>query len=133
MAKKQTSVRVDPADINTILVMVEREEVSDLSEYVRTAVKEKLNPNRISCELSPEIVHEIRRVVETGMYDSEEAFLREAVQRLLYLTKDKAAVRDALLEVVLRDPKFKSAMREYIHEVFVEGFRPPPKPESPPG
>ncbi len=125
--RRQTALRIDPGDYTQIEERVASGEVKDVSGFIRDAIREKLDENRVSVTIEPEIKEGIRKLVEIGAYDSEESFVKEAVQRHLYLSKDKEMVRDVLFTVFLDDPVFKKAMREFIHEVFVEGFRPPPK------
>ena len=128
MAKRSTTIRIDPGDYEKIENLVAAGVAENPSEFVRDAIKERLNPNRVSSELDPEDVNAIRHLVSIGSYDSEDTFVREAVRRLLYIAKDKEMVRETLFNVLQDDPAFKTAMRKYIHEAFGEAFRPPPEP-----
>ncbi|MDD5048057.1 MAG: hypothetical protein PHH09_03945 [Methanoregulaceae archaeon] len=126
MARRPTAIRIDPDDYEQIELKKQSGEIEDVSTYVREAIKERLDENRVSVVLDPTDVRTIRYLVEIGAYDSEESFLREAARRLLYIAKDREMVREALFDVLLDDPAVKTAIQTYIHEVFVEGFRPPP-------
>lgn len=125
--RKQTAVRIDPDSAEEIQKRIDTGEVKDFSKFIRDAIKERLSENRVCAEIDPESMQGVRRMIDIGMYDSIDSFTRDAVLRLLYSAKDKETIRDALYGVFLNDPKFKDALREFIHEVFVEGFRPPPK------
>ena len=127
MAKRSTTIRIDPGDYEKIENLVEAGVAENPSEFVRDAIKEKLNPYRVTVELDPEDVNAIRHLVDIGSYDSGDTFLREAARRMLYIAKDREMVREALFDVLLDDPAFKTAMQKYIHEVFGEAFRPPPE------
>lgn len=125
--KIQTGVRIDPDDDQAIQILIDAGEVRDTSSFIRDAIKEKLSETRISAELDPETMRGVRHLIEIGAYDSIDTFTREAARRHLYLTKDKEMIREVLFTAFLDDPRFKEALREFIHTVFVEGFRPPSK------
>lgn len=127
MAKEQTSVRVEPQDRDAIQILVNQGLFKDTSAFIQVAIKEKLSANRVAADVSPETMKGIRRLIEIGAYNNVDSFVREAVQRLLFIAKDHEAVRETLFQVVLEDPKFKDLMLRFIREVVVEGFRPPPK------
>lgn len=122
--KRPTAVRIDPLDADEIQNLIDAGQVKDISNFIRDAIKEKLSEYRVSADVDPETMTGIRHLIEIGVYDSIEEFTREAARRHLYLTKDKEMIREALFTAFLDDPRFKAALREFIHTVVVEGFAP---------
>lgn len=127
--KIQTGVRIDPDDDQAIQKLIDVGEIESTSSFIRDAIKEKLSETRVSAEVDLETMQGIRHLIEIGTYNTIGAFTREAVRRHLYLTKDKEMTREALFTMFLDDPRFRQALREFIHVVMGEWFaRPPPPP-----